>query len=166
MSKNMPGIFGASEYCWHVSKCATFDLEHWSKDSVAKDESTARVGLDMSGQHEQTGRRMARERREMWRENIYSNHVSNQRDVYKDVSMKLRRCESMMIGRCVLWCRWRCAVMTMWRCCGDKQTQTRLHTNHLRNKPFTHKQAICCFVTRSPRRVRRRTKRLERRPKP
>ena len=27
-------------------------------------------------------------------------------------------------------------------------------------------QAICCFVTRSPRRVRRRTKRLERRPKP
>ena len=48
----MPGIFGASEYCWQFSKGATFDLEHWSKDSIAKDESTRRVGPDMSWPYE------------------------------------------------------------------------------------------------------------------
>ena len=54
--QNMPGMSGASEYCWHLSTCATVDLQHWSKDSVAKDESTGRVGLDMSSQHEQIAR--------------------------------------------------------------------------------------------------------------
>ena len=51
-----------------------------------------------------TRRRMARERKEtyiahmnkkMWRDNIYSNHVSNSRDVHEDVSIESRRWKDM-----------------------------------------------------------------------